>query len=113
MPALRRLGICGRGAFVVVDLAVRHSDVGFALVAQREGVYREGDRDAVVCLHQDDLAVHRVVVVAEYAPPVVVRAQFAQNHLVERSACGNVEIRNPVAAVVGPFRSSRILFVWD
>ena len=87
-------------AFVTVDFAAGQADMRFALVAQRESVHREGDRDVVFHFHGYDLVVHHVVVAAEHASAVIARAQLSEYDLVERRAFRDVEIRNPVAPVI-------------
>ena len=85
-------------ALVAVDLAARQADAGLAEIILREGIHRQADRRAILHLEGHDLVVRHVVVAAEGAPPVRARAEFAQDGVVERSALGDVEIADPVAA---------------
>lgn len=87
-------------AFVTVDFAVSQPYVCLSLVAEGEGIHREGDRDVVFHFHGYDLVVHHVVVAAEHASAVIARAQLSEYDLVERRAFRDVEIRNPVAPVI-------------
>lgn len=87
-------------AFVTVDFAVSQPYVCLSLVAEGEGIHREGDRDVVFHFHGYDLVVHHVVVAAEHASAVIAVRNCRSMTSSSVAAFRDVEIRNPVAPVI-------------